>query len=679
MKGIKLISTILIVIILTPFFIINISNADETVVDVVFEDENLYEAIRLALGDKVLEYHKNTITITQSNLDSIVYLDLSKKNISNITGIRNFKKLATLYLNDNNISNINEISELTNLNFLRLDNNNIKNISGLNDLTKLQTLYLYDNQITDITVVHKLLNLTCLNVANNLIKDASGVDALTNLKSLSLYGNQITDIIYVKELVNLEDLYLGSNEIEDISPLSNLKKLKILSLANNNIEDITSLKELKNLTSLGIGKNKISDISSLSDLKNLTELSLSYNNISDVSALEQLKINNLKLENQELKMKGEEGKRLTLPLIFKQAISNYGATSFDTFNCEINKSNNEVTINQNVSSATISINDGNLAGSILRIDVEDTTSPMLEVTYSEPDENTGAVIVKITSDEQIQEVEGWTLAKDGLSLTKVYNKNMEEKIAVKDLAGNITEISINVTTVVDKPTEPDIPIENLEVEVKYSTTKLTNQNVDVIIESNVTLKELDGWNLSEDKLTLKKTFVDNYRGNIRVVSESGIEKTVEILINNIDREYPSVELEYSTKEETTGKVTVKIKSKEIMQEIEGWILSDDRLTAQKVYSENTEEEVVIKDLAGNETIMKVKISNIIEQKEEEDKEKGTENISVPVQQEKTTTSSTVSPAKSLPKAGLAGRMFIIGIAILASVIFYNKWNKYRKY
>lgn len=635
MKGIKLISTILIVIILTPFFIINISNADETVVDVVFEDENLYEAIRLALGDKVLEYHKNTITITQSNLDSIVYLDLSKKNISNITGIRNFKKLATLYLNDNNISNINEISELTNLNFLRLDNNNIKNISGLNDLTKLQTLYLYDNQITDITVVHKLLNLTCLNVANNLIKDASGVDALTNLKSLSLYGNQITDIIYVKELVNLEDLYLGSNEIEDISPLSNLK--------------------------------------------NLTELSLSYNNISDVSALEQLKINNLKLENQELKMKGEEGKRLTLPLIFKQAISNYGATSFDTFNCEINKSNNEVTINQNVSSATISINDGNLAGSILRIDVEDTTSPMLEVTYSEPDENTGAVIVKITSDEQIQEVEGWTLAKDGLSLTKVYNKNMEEKIAVKDLAGNITEISINVTTVVDKPTEPDIPIENLEVEVKYSTTKLTNQNVDVIIESNVTLKELDGWNLSEDKLTLKKTFVDNYRGNIRVVSESGIEKTVEILINNIDRECPSVKLEYSTKEETTGKVTVKIKSKEIMQEIEGWILSDDRLTAQKVYSENTEEEVVIKDLAGNETIMKVKISNIIEQKEEEDKEKGTENISVPVQQEKTTTSSTVSPAKSLPKAGLAGRMFIIGIAILASVIFYNKWNKYRKY
>ena len=48
MKGIKLISTILIVIILTPFFIINISNADETVVDVVFEDENLYEAIRIS-------------------------------------------------------------------------------------------------------------------------------------------------------------------------------------------------------------------------------------------------------------------------------------------------------------------------------------------------------------------------------------------------------------------------------------------------------------------------------------------------------------------------------------------------------------------------------------------------------------------------------------------------------
>ena len=79
MKGIKLISTILIVIILTPFFIINISNADETVVDVVFEDENLYEAIRLALGDKVLEYHNLAIRFAPQGESSADIMQLSNK------------------------------------------------------------------------------------------------------------------------------------------------------------------------------------------------------------------------------------------------------------------------------------------------------------------------------------------------------------------------------------------------------------------------------------------------------------------------------------------------------------------------------------------------------------------------------------------------------------------------
>lgn len=90
-----------------------------------------------------------------------------------------------------------------------------------------------------------------------------------------------------------------------------------------------------------------------------------------------------------------------------------------------------------------------------------------------------------------------------------------------------------------------------------------------------------------------------------VIEESIIAATIQV-----DRTPPSLQVTYSTKEVTSGKVEVTIKAKEEMQEVEGWTLSKDKKTLKKEYTQNTQEEVKVKDIAGNVTKTSIRVNNI---------------------------------------------------------------------
>ena len=76
-------------------------------------------------------------------------------------------KLTTLYLGENQISDIKPLSNLTNLTFLDLEGNQISDIKPLSNLTKLTTLYLRENKISDIKPLSNLTNLTSLSLGGN--------------------------------------------------------------------------------------------------------------------------------------------------------------------------------------------------------------------------------------------------------------------------------------------------------------------------------------------------------------------------------------------------------------------------------------------------------------------------------------------------------------------------------
>lgn len=109
--------------------------------------------------------------------------------VSSLDGLENFLSLESLFLNDNEISDLAQLAPLVNLKTLELSGNQISDLSPLQNLTKLVNLRLDNNEITSL----------------------SALAGLTELTYLNLEGNQISDPIPLYGLTKLRDLYLGQN------------------------------------------------------------------------------------------------------------------------------------------------------------------------------------------------------------------------------------------------------------------------------------------------------------------------------------------------------------------------------------------------------------------------------------------------------------------------------------
>lgn len=149
-----------------------------------------------------------------------------------------------------------------------------------------------------------------------------------------------------------------------------------------------------------------------------------------------------------------------------------------------------------------------------------------------------------------------------------------------------------------------------QLDVKYSVETKTNQDVIVTIKSNEKIKNIDGWNLSSDGLTLTKTYSSNTTEEIYVKDLAGNITTVNISIVNIDKVSPNLKLIYSNTETTNKNVKVIITSDKELQELKDWNLSANKLELSREYEQNVDEEVKVKDLSGNEVKMNVSINNI---------------------------------------------------------------------
>ena len=100
----------------------------------------------------------------------------------------------------------------------------------------------------------------------------------------------------------------------------------------------------------------------------------------------------------------------------------------------------------------------------------DNTAPTVKVEYSTQNPTKENVTVTITSNEQIQSVTGWTLSSDKKTLTKEYTENTTETIMIKDLAGNETQVSVEISNI-DKNL-PETTIGDINQDGKIDVTDL---------------------------------------------------------------------------------------------------------------------------------------------------------------------------------------------------------------
>ena len=314
-------------------------------------------ALRIATGYPILP---NTMT-------DLTSLTVTRKEITDLTGLEGATALTRLDLGDNAIVNIGPLSGLTNLTSLDLADNQIVDVSLLRNLTNLTSLDLDGNQIENVSPLPSLSGLQTLDLTYNDVGDVTPLSTMTHLRNLYLRGNE--NLINIKQLVklknvgtrvditlpspvnvtddNLEDalqIALGLQTDDPIFP-EDMETLTTFNAPNRSITTLTGLEKAINLTSLNLSNNEISSISPLSRLTKLETLNLSDNTISSISSLSALTLlTDLNLSNNRISSVSSLSRLTSLETLnlSDNRISSLSTLSKLTRLTELDLSNNQI-------------------------------------------------------------------------------------------------------------------------------------------------------------------------------------------------------------------------------------------------------------------------------------------------------------------------------------------------
>lgn len=155
----------------------------------IITDNALKRLINSFLGKSVDD------DITAAELAGIDFIDASNDTTDkaqSLAGLENAFSLLGIDISGNNISDIIPLKDLDLLNYLTAEGNKITNLQNING--NIVDLGLQENGIEDITGISVAANITDLNLVGNTIKDISELSQLTALNKVILTKNKIADV-----------------------------------------------------------------------------------------------------------------------------------------------------------------------------------------------------------------------------------------------------------------------------------------------------------------------------------------------------------------------------------------------------------------------------------------------------------------------------------------------------
>ena len=209
--------------------------------------------------------------ITDVLMSKLTVLNVANTAITNIEGITNCRSLIELNVSNNNISSLSPLFETE-----RVDNQTVAimrnlqkldigyttkiglSFTSLKRITNLKELYAQGNEITSVNGIAEMGNLEYVNLDDNEISNIDYFRTTTTQNGVTV----------TKDLIPATQISLANNEIVDISVLGYLAEIEYLNLSGNHIQVITPIEgfdfskglDLRNQTiTMPIYQKKIND------------------------------------------------------------------------------------------------------------------------------------------------------------------------------------------------------------------------------------------------------------------------------------------------------------------------------------------------------------------------------------------------------------------------------------
>ncbi|VDL60710.1 unnamed protein product [Hymenolepis diminuta] len=202
-------------------------------------------------------------------MSKITHLYMNNKNIDDVGDtFRHCSRLQVLYLYENKLTSVPDLSANSNLTHLYLQQNNITRICGLERLVSLEKLFLSKNKISVLEGMECQKNLRELHIdhqrlaaGEEIIVDPRSTQSLRSLRNLDISGSSLSCLEGLVHLTSLEHLDLSSNrltnESELLNYLSQTTTLKDLSIAGNPLSKISRMNEKIILSARTLGMDNI--------------------------------------------------------------------------------------------------------------------------------------------------------------------------------------------------------------------------------------------------------------------------------------------------------------------------------------------------------------------------------------------------------------------------------------
>lgn len=205
---------------------------------------------------------------------------LSDADLININGLT---KLTELSIDNNQITSLQTLSTLENLEFLSAVDNDLESTSSLAAFTKLKWLYLSENRLCELEGLANLTDLLTLDVCSNYISDLSPLTGLTRLTDLYLRGNTPANIKKLSSLPALTHLDVSGCGLASLSVVNDCKALQSLVAEDNEIASLSTF--TLQISELYISRNPLIDLSPLKSQTGLVALEAAGTQVTDISFL----------------------------------------------------------------------------------------------------------------------------------------------------------------------------------------------------------------------------------------------------------------------------------------------------------------------------------------------------------------------------------------------------------